>query len=379
VGISNGNIPLQTYTLQLGDIGNYLEATIQPKWDISNPGPAVTAIATAPIAMSNVVSTTVSPNFMNFPPTQVTSYVDGYWTVDGTWTSEAQPVGSTFVNGWGLRVASQGAAILYQQAPVYGDMQVSVVMSPEKTAGQGFGSPGSGADSTPGNVVQNADIYIKYDPATGNGYSVRWWRTTQSSTDVMFQLYQHVNGVGSPLNDTQVLTGVFKPNTYMTLSIVGTTFTVSAYNTVDSDTLFLQGTVAPNPYGGSGTRWSGTVPSGNSNVYSLFQISYPGTPQLITTATLTNLGSGMGYQANLTVRNSGTAVAQNVELDTASLGIASGTGLPVSLGSIAPGGSATATITFPASAGVSGASAVEKYSGVYSGGSFGGSVRAKLP
>jgi hypothetical protein len=384
VAISNGNVPLKVYTLQLGDVGLYLKATIQPKWDISNAGTAVSVIATTPITISNIVSTTVSPNFMNFPPAAEGTYVSGYWTVLGTWTSEAAPVGSTFVNGWGLRVGSQGASILYQQDSAYGDMQVNVVMSPEKTAGQGFGSPGAGADSTPPGCintcttyVQNADIYIKYDPRTQNGYSLRWWRTTASSTDVMFQLYQHVNGVSSPVSATQELTGVFLPNTYVTLSIVGSTFTASAYNTKNTDTLLLQGTVTPNSYGGAGTRWSGTVPSGNSNVYSMFQISYPGTVQLSTTATLTAAGSG--YQANVTVTNSGTAIAQNVALDTATLGSASGASLPVSLGSIAPGGSATVTITYPSSAGAPGAGAVEKYAGIYTGGSFTASIRAVLP
>ena len=378
VAISSGNVPLQTYTLQPGDMGKYLEATIQPKLDISNPGTAVSVIATTPIAISNIVSTTVSPDFMNFPTTAISSYVSGYWTVLGTWTLEAQPAGSTFVNGWGARVGSQGASILYQQDAPYGDMQVVVVMSPEKTAGQGFGSPGTGGDSNPPTFVQNADIYIKYDPRSQNGYSVRWWRTTASSTDVMFQLYQIISGAGSPVSAAQVLTGAFKPNTYMTLSIIGSTFTVSAYNTADTDTLFLQGTVTPNSYGGSGTRWSGTVPSGNSNVYSFFQISYPGTVQLSTSATLTYLGAG-GYQASVTVKNSGTAIAQNVALNTATLGSANGTSVPVSLGSIAPGGSAAATITFPSSAGAPGAGAVEKYAGIYTGGSFTASIRAVLP
>jgi hypothetical protein len=275
-------------------------------------------------------------------------------------------------------VGSQGAAILYQQDVAYGDMQVTVVMTPEKTAGQGFGSPGSGADSTTGAVVQNADIYIKYDPSTGNGYSVRWWRTTASSTETMWQLYQHVNGVGSPVNDTQVLTGVFFPNTYITLSIIGTTFTVTGYNNQNTNTLFLQGTVEPNTYGGSGTRWSGTVPSGNSNVYSFFQISYPGTVQLSTAATLTALGGG-GYQANVTVTNNGTAYAQNVAINTATLGGASGTSVPVSLGSIAPGTSATTTLTYTTAAGAPGAAAVERYAGIYTGGSFTANVRAILP
>jgi Pectinesterase len=377
VGISNGNVPLQVYTLQLGDVGRYLQAVIQPKWDISNAGAAVTVTSSTPVTIANIVSTTDSPDFMNFPPTQQPAFVSGYWTVNGTWTSEAQPVGSTFVNGWGLRVGSQGASILYQQDAAYGDMQVSVVMSPEKTAGQGFGSPGTGADSTTGAIVQNADIYIKYDPRSQNGYSLRWWRTTTSSTDVMFQLYQHVNGVGSPVSPTQVLTGVFKPNCYVTLSIAGSTFTATAYNTVDSSTLFLQSPVAINSYGGSGARWSGTVPSGNSNVFSFFQIFYPGTVQLSTTAALSTAGAG--YQANITVKNSGTAIAQNVTLNTATLGAANGASIPVSLGNIAPGGSATVTVTYPSTAGAPGAAAVEKYAGIYTGGSFTASIRAILP
>jgi hypothetical protein len=270
------NVPLQTYTLQLGDVGMFLKATVTPQADISNPGTAMSVVATTPITLSNIVSSTVSPNFGNFPVAPEAAYVPGYWTVDGTWTNEAQPVGSTFDNGWGIRVASQGAAIYYVNPGPVGDMEVSVLMSPEKTAGQGFGSPGSGADSTPTAIVQNADIYIKYDPSTGNGYSVRWWRTTTSSTETMWQLYQHVGGVGSPVpNSTPaVLTGVFFPNTTINLSIIGTTFTVTASNTQNSNTLFLQGTVASNTYGGAGTRWSGTVPSGNSVAVSYFNISY---------------------------------------------------------------------------------------------------------
>jgi hypothetical protein len=95
-------------------------------------------------------------------------------------------------------------------------MQVDVAMSPEKNEGQGFGIPGSPLDGN----TQNADIYI--------------------------------SGVGSPVRPAQVLTGVFKPNTYMTLSIVGSTFKVTAHNDVDADTLSLQGTVAPNLHGGAG-------------------------------------------------------------------------------------------------------------------------------
>jgi hypothetical protein len=270
VAVSRGDVPLTTYTLMPGDVGRYLQARIQPKVDISDPGPPMTVVTAAPVPKSAITSTTISPNFANFVLTPNTSYVSGYWTVAGTWTSST---GSALANGYGVRSGSIGAMLLYQQDDPSGDMRIDVMMSPEKTEGQGFGLPGSAADGN----TQNADIYIKYDPRTGNGYSLRWWRTTQSASKCMFQLYRHANGASSPLNPTQVLSGVFKPNTYMTLSIVGNAFTVTAHNDVDADTLSLQGTVDPNRYGGAGVRWSGSIPQGNGNVYSSFKITYPGT------------------------------------------------------------------------------------------------------
>ncbi len=156
-------------------------------------------------------------------------------------------------------------------------MTVKVVMTPEKTAGQGFGIAGSPADDDP--RAQRADIYIKYDPRTRTGYALRYWRTIQSAEKCMFQLYRIDNGVGTPLNDQQQLTGVLKPNTTITLSVVGDKLIVKGSNTADSETLSLEGTITANPYGGAGVYWSGSVPVGNSNVYSLVDITYPGRPK----------------------------------------------------------------------------------------------------
>jgi hypothetical protein len=152
-------------------------------------------------------------------------------------------------------------------------MQVKVVMTPEKTAGQGFGIAGSPDDD---DRTQRADIFIKYDPRTRTGYSLRFWRTIQSAEKCMFQIYKIENGVGTPLDSQQQLTGVFKPNTTITLSVVGSKLTVKGSNSVDGETLSLTGTIAPNPFGGAGVYWSGSVPIGNSNVYSLIEVSYPG-------------------------------------------------------------------------------------------------------
>src|SRR5580692_11322527 len=152
-------------------------------------------------------------------------------------------------------------------------MQVKVVMSPEKTAGQGFGIAGS-PDDIP--RVERADIFIKYNPRTRTGYSLRFWRTIQAADKCMFQLYKVDNGVGTPLNAQQQLTGVFKPSTTITISVAGSRVTVKGSNSTDHDTLSLEGTIAPNTFGGAGVYWSGSVPVGNSNVYSQLEITYPG-------------------------------------------------------------------------------------------------------
>jgi uncharacterized protein len=77
--------------------------------------------------------------------------------------------------------------------------------------------------------------------------------------------------------------------------------------------------------------------------------------------------------------NAGTGTAQNVQLSGATLAAAAGSAVPVAIGNIAPGGSANVNVVFPANAGASGSGAVERLSGSYTGGSFGGSLRVVLP
>lgn len=270
VALNRGTQPLKTYTLVPGDVGKFIYATVAPKHNISDPGPTVGAPAIGPIAATEVTSSTISPNFRDFVVRPEFNYVHGRWTLLGTWTVVE---GENFVNGHGLRVASQGAQLLYQNDTKVGDMRLEVTMTPEKTEGMGFGSPGGPED---GDRVQKSDIYIKYDPRTKNGYALRYWRTTAVAHKCVYQLYRIVNGVGSPLHERQAISGVFKPSTQLTLAIIGDRFTVKASNDVDGETLNLEGQIKPNDFGGAGVAWYGTVPRGNSNVYSRFEISYPG-------------------------------------------------------------------------------------------------------
>jgi hypothetical protein len=272
VAVSRGNQPLRSLTLTPGFANKYVQAVVHPRHNISDPGPETAAISAASIAPAAILTTTIDPDFRNFVETAGSTFTSGQWTVLGAWTSS---VGDNLVNGYGLRIASQGAQLLFDNdTPPTADMRVKVMLTPEKTAGQGFGIAGSPDDSA-GERNQKADIFIKYDPRMRTGYSLRFWRTIRAADKCMFQLYQIVNGVGHPVNDQQQLTGVFKPNTTITLSISGDTFTATGANTVDGETLSLTGTIAPNSFGGAGVAWTGSVPFGNSVVVSQFQIAYP--------------------------------------------------------------------------------------------------------
>jgi uncharacterized repeat protein (TIGR01451 family) len=108
-----------------------------------------------------------------------------------------------------------------------------------------------------------------------------------------------------------------------------------------------------------------------------------GTVQLTTSASLVKLNNG-SYQATVLIVNNGTGTAQNVTLTAATLGVPGGSPIPQTIGNLVPGGGfAYTTVTFPSSAGTSGSSVAEKYTGTYTAcptsGTFGASIRATLP
>jgi hypothetical protein len=122
----------------------------------------------------------------------------------------------------------------------------------------------------------------------------------------------------------------------------------------------------------SSVKYSFTYVNGKLSVLA------PANPVLTTSAVLSG-SAHAGYQATVTVTNSGAGAASNVQLTSATLGSATGTPLPQNLGTIAAGGgSATVTVSFPGSAGADGSSVAEKLAGTYTGGTFSASVRAAV-
>jgi glucuronoarabinoxylan endo-1,4-beta-xylanase len=132
-----------------------------------------------------------------------------------------------------------------------------------------------------------------------------------------------------------------------------------------------------------GTTLSVTFPPRSLTTIVLPPAAIAGSINLVTTATLQKLGDG-SFQAAVKIANNGTGTAQNVELNTALLGSATGApapgaALPQTVGSIAPGGFLIVPLNFPSSAGTSGSSTTDHFTGAYTGGTFGGGSRIVLP
>jgi glucuronoarabinoxylan endo-1,4-beta-xylanase len=132
-----------------------------------------------------------------------------------------------------------------------------------------------------------------------------------------------------------------------------------------------------------GTTLSVTFPPRSLTTIVLPPTATTGSINLVTSAMLQKLGDG-SFQAAVKIANDGTGTAQNVQLSTALLGSASGASapgvaLPQTVGSIAPGGFLIVPLNFPSSAGTSGSSTTDHFTGGYTGGTFGGGSRIVLP
>jgi regulation of enolase protein 1 (concanavalin A-like superfamily) len=108
------------------------------------------------------------------------------------------------------------------------------------------------------------------------------------------------------------------------------------------------------------------VPSGQYNVH------------VAATATFTTQSDG-SYKATLVLSNSGTDTAYRVMLTSIAAGSANGSPIPLPVGDIAPGGTATAIFTVPSSAGSPGSGVVVRLRGAYIGDQFGTAFRTTLP
>lgn len=100
----------------------------------------------------------------------------------------------------------------------------------------------------------------------------------------------------------------------------------------------------------------------------------------LTAATLTRNATTGVYTANVTIKNIGHKTAANTTLTSTTLGTAAtSTALPVALGTVPAGATASASLSYPASAGSPGSVVMLKIMGTFTGGRFSGALKVTLP
>lgn len=313
VAVSRLDEPEKTYTLKSGDAGYYIKAEVAPKHSVSAAGTSQSAVYSTAISQSTVKNANIyTTDFQDFPSTAQTSILPGFWTVDGYRPADGtQPAGSmisqtydttgsslgTFVassSAWnyalgqdnaavyGMLQTTRGARMMYTPvAGTYGDMSLTLVVSPEKTVGQGFGSGG-----------HYFDIGIKFDPSTLSGYALRIERISTFTDAVCMDLVKYTNGYITKLTNTGGLAlgksakgvSAFRSNCTIILNATGSTLTASVRCSTDplpqhvaagyTQNVDLSATITPNNYGGILLHHTGTNSNGNRTLLRSLSVEW---------------------------------------------------------------------------------------------------------
>jgi hypothetical protein len=278
------------------------------------------------------------------PPTGVISFYDG-GSISGTLLGTAVPVFQP--GGYALYEATLPLATLpvgtHNIVAYYpGDTNYGASVSAAKPLTVGQGTP----------RVTVSPATVTYGTATAAlSATVSFTGGSAPTGAVVFTVD---GGTGVSAACTATTTTRTCTAVYPVASLAGGTHTVNAIEAADSTYLGAAGT---------GTLTINPNPNGSIS--------------LVTTSVLTPQAGGA--LVTITVANVGTGLAQNVTLTGVIVGAGSGTPLPQSLGNVQPGASATTTVAVSSVAGASGSTVVEKITGSYTGGSFGGSYRVRLP
>lgn len=305
------------YELSLGDVGYYLIAVITPQYKYSEAGVSDFALTDRVIAIDDLTSEQKELYYTDFTNLAYTSaeydwkfenaeddktkycdwtnrYQSGVWYggyflpqeymttgiysdkhfdfKDETPYTYAEGCGTATKGTYGMQTTTQGARLVYADDTERADMTLTVELSPEKTAAQGFGS-----------AKQFLDIFFKYDVKTMTGYGLRISR--EAATDdtdykdwlaksCAFQLMEYKNGVATPLTE-KVFATSFLPGCKVVLKMTDNVLSCSVttetaqgaeYPAYMSHTVSLSHTFTEgvNKFGGFGFQHTGTAGAGKS-------------------------------------------------------------------------------------------------------------------
>ncbi|MDA3853082.1 MAG: hypothetical protein PF444_02410, partial [Bacteroidales bacterium] len=200
-----------------------------------------------------------------FPTNYQPHVIPGFWTVDGCKPKDTnafpwEPMpdfskswfygkGINDAKGYGLLQTDKGARLRF--TPIdeeYGNMSLTLNVSPAKTAGQGFGSA----------TGQYLDVCIKFNTKTLTGYGLRIERTPKDDHSVEFVLIKYQNGTVTRISDA-ISSTCYRTYCSITLEVRGNTLMAHATTNANIQTsknthilpkVNLEATISKNIFGG---------------------------------------------------------------------------------------------------------------------------------
>ena len=276
--------PLCRYRLKPGDVGHRITATITPRHQRSPAGQAVTVCSRVIRQKDICADYNVETDFTDLPLEWQEGLLPDTWTVDGfkpadtsdfDWSFDRQkPMwayaeGFNGARGWGLVQVQRGARLMYTPAEApkdgYGDMTITLLVDPTKTAGQGFGSA----------TGQYMDVCLKFDSRSLSGYGLRIIRTVKHAKAVDFLLVAYENGRVRPLTDAVSAT-CYRTGCTIELTYAGgllkasvTTDTSRPSGSQLPHEVNLQAAVDANPFGGIHIQHTGSCGESTTMLHGL--------------------------------------------------------------------------------------------------------------
>lgn len=241
IAITREDKPCKEIRLTSADIGKHIKVNIKPKHENSMKGLGLNVVSHI-VKASDVNESAIILNPKSAVLDNDYDIEPGYFTVRGNIRS-----GKCFCSAKrdSIITESMGCGIYYMKEKNVSDMSLVVLLEPECQSGDGFNGP-----------RQYADIYIKYNPQTQNGYALRIENTAATDGKVMFGLYQIKNG-NSTLISEQYVSEAFKPGCEINLQVRDNV--LNAFITYDDGEDFsdveLRAKIKSNDFGGFGFKY----------------------------------------------------------------------------------------------------------------------------
>lgn len=238
VAVSRFDKPLSEYELSAGDAGYHIMVSVAPKHLRCDAGSPVSSVSRKKIREKHIIAdrNVLLTDFKNVSTKNQPEISPGFWTMThgpgsaatrlfpGTEPGDAWYYGNGSEGSAGVTGLLQGRTGRLLYTPVgnnYGDMKLSMTVSPSKTAGQGFSI-----------AHLYMDVLIKFDTRNMSGYGLRFIRTTKygDAVDCMFVKYDKgsVEEISKP-----VTTSCYRTPCTITVEVKGNTINAHAETTAD--------------------------------------------------------------------------------------------------------------------------------------------------